>query len=194
MNGRAAILVDLDGTLVDTKAANAAAYTAALAEAGVTVPLLVVEATAHGRNWRQFLPELLAQAGSTADAAGVARRKAELYRGYLCLSVVNAGLVRLLEFSRPRCSTALVTTASAVNAGAVLRHHGLERLFDLVVTGDDVQHHKPAPDAYELAAVRLGVLPYECLVIEDSDIGVSSANAFGAVVIRVASSELPNPA
>lgn len=41
------------------------------------------------------------------------------------------------------------------------------------------------PEAYRLAASRLGVVPEECLVIEDSDIGVASARAFGAAVLRV---------
>ncbi len=185
MIGAHAVLVDLDGTLVDTLGANRAAYTAALAEQGVSVNPAAFDQVAHGRNWRQFLPELLAAAGSAAEPAVVAARKAALYGAMLDHSRVNTGLVRLLEAARGECRLALVTTASRGNAEAVLRHHGLDRLFEVVVTGDDVTCHKPAPDAYALAAERLGVAPGACVVVEDSDIGVAAGIAFGAAVLRV---------
>lgn len=185
MTGAAALLVDLDGTLVATADANFDAYAAALAEIGVHVARADFDAVAQGRNWKQFLPPLLEAAGSAHDPAAIAARKATLYPAQLGNTVVNAALVRLLELSRPRCRTALVTTASRPNAEAILRHHDLARLFDLVITGSDVARHKPDPEAYHLAARRLGVAPQDCVVFEDSDIGVASAQAFGAPVMRV---------
>ena len=186
MSALAALLVDMDGTLVDTSAANHAAYAAAMQEVGVSVTRDAFDRVAQGRNWRQFLPALLTQAGCGADPAGIAARKAELYPGLLRHTTLNAGLVRLLQGARPALRTALVTTASRRNVQAILDHHGLRPLFDAVVTGDDVERHKPAPDAYQLAADRLGVAAGDCLVIEDSDIGVRSGAAFGAPVLRVA--------
>jgi HAD superfamily hydrolase (TIGR01509 family) len=62
--------------------------------------------------------------------------------------------------------------------------------FDLVITGDDVQKHKPDPEAYRLAATRLGLTPEQCLVFEDSDIGMAAGLAFGAQVLRI-SMQLP---
>lgn len=181
----AALLVDLDGTLVDTAVANHAAYAGALAEAGIEVNRADFDRVAAGRNWRQFLPELMASSGKEAQASAVAARKAELYPGKLALTAVNEPLVALIRVSRPALRTALVTTASGANARAVLEHHGLSDLFDVVVTGSDVARHKPDPEAYFLAASRLGCAPSECLVIEDSDIGVASAHAFGAACLRV---------
>ena len=183
MNGLAAIFVDLDGTLVETRAANHAAYAAALEEVGVSVSRHEFDRVAHGRNWRQFLPAMLE--GRDVDPAQVACRKSELYPGLLHLTALNTALVRLLEAARGACPVALVTTASGRNARAILRHHDLAWLFDEVVTGDDVVRHKPAPDAYHLAAKRLGVAPLRSLVIEDSDIGLQSGKAFGASVLRV---------
>lgn len=180
-----AMLVDLDGTLVDTAAANHAAYAGALADAGIEVDRTEFDHVAAGRNWRQFLPELIAASGRQADASAVAARKAELYPGKLALTEVNEPLVALIRFSRPTWRTALVTTASGANARAVLAHHGLSDLFDVIVTGTDVARHKPDPEAYFLAASRLHCVPSECLVIEDSDIGVASAHAFGAACLRV---------
>lgn len=178
-----ALLVDLDGTLVETGEANFQAYAAALREAGVEVDRARFDEVSRGRNWRDFLPLLLA--GTDAAPATVAARKAALYGDFLHLTILNPGVVRLIELSRAHWRCALVTTASRRNAEAILRYHGLEHLFDRVVTGDDIARHKPDPEAYRLAAQELGAQPENCVAIEDTDIGAASATAFGAAVIRV---------
>ena len=81
--------------------------------------------------------------------------------------------------------TALVTTASAANARLILAHHDLARLFDTIVTGDDVRRHKPDPEAYLLAAARLDLRPEDCVILEDSAIGVAAGLAFGGAVLRL---------
>lgn len=181
-----AVLVDMDGTLVDTATANYEAYAAALRAVGVSVARELFDEVAQGRNWRQFLPELLRAAGSDTDPAAVAAHKAEIYPSTIPLTRVNNALVSLLESGRPQWRTALVTTASGANAAAVLRYHQLEELFDTIVTGSDVARHKPDPEAYQVAAARLSVSPDRCLVVEDSDVGVASAIAFGAPCLRIA--------
>lgn len=184
MTAPRALLVDLDGTLVDTRVANYLAYAEALALRGVALDRKRWDEACEGRHWRQFLPEFL-RSVPDVEPEQVAAHKARLYPAKLAHSVVNQALVRLIHGGRERSRTALVTTASAGNARAVLRHHRLEELFDLVVTGDDVERHKPFPDAYRLAAERLGVAPDECLAFEDSDIGMAAAAAFGAPCLRI---------
>ena len=183
--GTAALLFDLDGTLADTAAANHAAYAAALAEVGVAVDRASFDLVAHGRNWRQFLPELLARSGSDADPAIIARRKQMLYPELLDAVRLNEPLLALADAVRDRLRTALVTTASGANVRAFLERRSLAPLFNVVVTGDDVAEHKPHPAAYLLATQRLGVLPAACIAFEDSDIGVAAAEAAGVPVVRV---------
>ncbi|MBW3654544.1 MAG: HAD family phosphatase [Gemmatimonadetes bacterium] len=179
------LLVDMDGTLVDTGEANYEAYAAALRAVGVSVARDAFDEAALGKNWRQFLPALLGAARSGADPAAVAAHKAEIYPGTIPLTRVNHALVALIRTGRPRWRTALVTTASRPSVAAVLRHHGLEDLFDTIVTGSEVTRHKPDPEAYHLAAARLDLSPADCLVVEDSDVGVASAAAFGARCLRI---------
>jgi beta-phosphoglucomutase-like phosphatase (HAD superfamily) len=62
---------------------------------------------------------------------------------------------------------------------------GLADEFDVVVTRDDVEHGKPDPEMYLLAARELGVQPGECLAVEDSPVGVQGALAAGTEVIAV---------
>ena len=181
-----AFLVDLDGTLADTSEANFRAYAAALAEVGVTVDRPTFDREAFGRNWRQFLPTLMARAGSNAEPQAVAQRKTALYRETIAHARFNEALLLLLQTRRPGVRVALVTTASSANVASVLgQRPDIAALFDLLVTGDDVRQHKPDPEAYVLAAQRLGVAPHECVVVEDSDIGMAAGRAFGAPVLRV---------
>ena len=59
----------------------------------------------------------------------------------------------------------------------------LDTLFDAIITGDDVTHQKPHPEAYQKAAQLLNLEPRQCLVIEDSTSGIQSASAAGCFCI-----------
>jgi len=69
---------------------------------------------------------------------------------------------------------------------------GLRSLFHTIVTLDDAAAGKPAPDLFLLAAERMGVEPYKCIVYEDSDAGLEAARRAGMrwVDVRVLWSEL----
>lgn len=181
-----AYLVDFDGTLADTSTANYLAYSNALLEIGISLGREEFDKIAFGRNWRQFLPSILKEHGSSKDPAQVAARKVELYRVAASEVNFNEALVFLLKNKAATIKSALVTSASAANVNAVFAGHPeLQELFDVVVTGDDVSRHKPDPQGYVMAANSLGVAPENCLVFEDSDIGLMAGRAFGACVLRV---------
>jgi beta-phosphoglucomutase len=178
-----ALLFDLDGTLVDTADANYAAYAMALREAGITIGRKAFDRAATGCHWRQFLPGLIGAAD--ADPAAIASRKREIYLGMAAHTRLNHALAELAASLCARLKLGVVTSASRSSAEAVLDAHGLRALFATVVTGDDVLEPKPAPDAYLLAAARLGVSPGECLALEDSETGLKSARRAGMRTLRV---------
>jgi HAD superfamily hydrolase (TIGR01509 family) len=68
---------------------------------------------------------------------------------------------------------------------AALTTARLTEVFEVVVTSDDVEQSKPAPDIYRLVCERLGLDPAEVLALEDSSAGVASAKAAGLTVIAV---------
>lgn len=179
-----ALMVDLDGTLADTAAANYRAYAAALAEVGITVGREDFDAEAQGRNWRQFLPVFLGDA-RVEEAPAVAARKTALYGDMLGHVRINHGLVRLIESFASVGPAALVTTASRKSVDAILTHHDLARLFQVTITGDEVTRHKPDPQPYLMAAEALAIDPAHCLAIEDTDVGAASAASAGMGVLRV---------
>ena len=178
-----ALLVDMDGTLVESAAANAAAYAEALSEWGIQVDPVALGPHIDGRSWRDFLPGLI---GDRADVppAEVAARKRLLYPSFSHLLRLNQALVDLLRLLQGRLAIALVTTASSQAVEGIVSLYGLADLFDLVICGDHVDRAKPHPEAYVLAAQRLGVSPAQCLVVEDSEVGIAAARAFGGGLLR----------
>ena len=96
----------------------------------------------------------------------------------------NVALLRMVHASA--CRTALATSSLTKEAEHVLRALDLEREFETVVGFDQVTRGKPDPEIYLLAASRLAVPPVECMVIEDSPIGVQAALAAGMNPIAVA--------
>jgi beta-phosphoglucomutase-like phosphatase (HAD superfamily) len=86
---------------------------------------------------------------------------------------------------------ALVTASSRVLVNAAIASIGFER-FVATISSDDVKESKPSPEGYLKAAELIGVKISECLILEDSYVGVSAAIASGAAVIGISlSGELP---
>jgi HAD superfamily hydrolase (TIGR01509 family) len=61
----------------------------------------------------------------------------------------------------------------------------LEDRFETMVTSDEYKNGKPAPDCFLMAAERLGVAPADCLVFEDTEIGIQAATAAGMASVKV---------
>ncbi len=93
------------------------------------------------------------------------------------------------------CHSALVTSTSAEFLEWVFANTNVQNCFDLTITADDVRYSKPHPEPYRIAMERLGVLPAETMIIEDSINGLKAAVASGAKTVGFLSSlkstELP---
>ena len=80
---------------------------------------------------------------------------------------------------------ALATATRAERTEYNLTTTGLRSYFDVLVTGDIVEHGKPHPETFLTAADRLGVLPSECMGVEDSFNGVRAIRAAGMFTVMV---------
>jgi HAD superfamily hydrolase (TIGR01509 family) len=89
---------------------------------------------------------------------------------------------------------AVATSTQRAKAELKLTHAGLREFFQVVVTGSDIEHPKPAPEIYLKVAEQLAISPAECLVLEDSEPGVRAALAAGMTVIQVPDLKLPDAA
>jgi HAD superfamily hydrolase (TIGR01509 family) len=170
-----AVLLDMDGTLVDSDASVERAWTIWSAEHGLD-PAAVL-AIAHGspadRTVRRMLPEL-----DDAGVAASAQRQLDLQYDDLADVVATPGAPELLAaLERTGLPWAVVTSADVRLAKARLGAAGIDP--PLLETVEDVQRGKPDPEGYLLAAARLGVEPPACLVVEDSEPGLAAGRAAG---------------
>jgi HAD superfamily hydrolase (TIGR01509 family) len=97
-----------------------------------------------------------------------------------------AGLPGFLEQARRLgVPLALATSAGKVNIEYTLTGTGLKAYFDVLVGGEEVQHGKPDPEIFLMAAQRLGIPPQRCLVFEDALLGVEAACRAGMKAIAI---------
>lgn len=98
------------------------------------------------------------------------------------------GLLKLLdELAQADVPMAVASSAIRANVEFVVATLALGRFFKVIVTGDDVTAHKPAPDIYELAAAELGVEPGDSVAFEDSLPGIEAAHTAGMRCVAIAS-------
>ncbi|MHA6764400.1 HAD family hydrolase [Streptacidiphilus sp. PAMC 29251] len=185
--GLQAVLLDLDGTLVDTEDFWWEAESGLLAELGHPLDPAERQVVVGGPMSR-VVAHLLAVTGAalTAEEFGpmINERFAELVgRG---VPVRPGALALLKELAAEGVPTVLVSASHRRIIDLVLRTLGPEH-FAFSVAGDEVERTKPHPDPYLVAAARLGVDPARCVVVEDSPTGVASGEAAGCRMVVVPS-------
>ena len=89
------------------------------------------------------------------------------------------------ELRQMNLHLAVATSSVSASARPFLDRHELTAFFDVIVTGEEIEHGKPSPDIYLSAAEKLGVPAAECLVIEDALSGIAAAKAAGMRVAAI---------
>ena len=174
------IMVDLDGTLVDSLEANYLAYRKALNELEYNISWETYAKKCDGKSYKDFLPELLK--GNIEHMEEVHEKKKKYYPKYLEYIKLNVHLVAILQAIKDQYYTALVSTASRANVEIILNHFDLMGLFDWVVTQEDVKKSKPDPSCYIMAREHFGLNADEAVIFEDSATGLAAALASGSDV------------
>jgi HAD superfamily hydrolase (TIGR01509 family) len=182
-----AVLLDMDGTLLDTEKVYFESLIAALNACGFTddvAPLCRAMVGLPGPDCERLLIDRYGDDFPLAEItkAFVARRD-EFFGAGLPL---KHGTIELLDALHAiECPFAIVTSSSRRTAHEHLTLAGIRSRFGTILTRDDVARGKPSPDLYLLAAARLGVKPELCVAVEDSNHGVTAAHAAGAITIMV---------
>jgi sugar-phosphatase len=176
----AALLFDMDGTLLNSEIPTIRAYTAWAAKYGLD-PHEVLKA-GQGRRTADTLSAF--SPDKTTLAADI---DALMYRERTDVD----GVVEIpgaIDFLRalPENRWAIVTSADRALALARLTAAGIA-IPPVLVTAEDVQVGKPSPEGYRLAASRLGFNAHDCIVFEDAPAGLAAGIAAGARVVAVSS-------
>lgn len=178
------IILDFDGTLADTREANAAAYVAALAEEGYTL----TREEYLRRYFGMRCPEFMQRIGYTDPAVAdrIRRRKIELYPQFFDTVRLNEPLWNFCcDFRRQGGRVWIVSTGQPDNLRNAMRYLGLDGYVDGLLTGDDVTDPKPSPEAFLRAMAAEHCTPSETLIFEDSEVGLEAARRSGALWIKV---------
>jgi mannitol-1-/sugar-/sorbitol-6-phosphatase len=171
-----AVLLDLDGTLIDSTAAVIRCWSAWATERGIDPERL---RGYHGVPARQIVRDLVPEPEVAAASTRIDELELLDVRGIVALPGAPQTLAAL-----PGGRWAIVTSCTGRLAAARLGAAGLAAP-QVLVTADDVTVGKPDPEPYRLGARRLGVDPARCLVIEDAPSGLAAGRSAGATTLAV---------
>ncbi|MDQ1714326.1 MAG: hypothetical protein QOC60_271 [Frankiaceae bacterium] len=179
-----AVLFDLDGVLISTDNGVLALWRDVLAGHGIRVPADELRVHAIGCSREHTIEHFLGDHPAEFRAAVLADVTAA--EASLQFELVPGAAALIAALDKAGVPMGCVTGASVGRLSRALSALGARALIATSVVWGDVEHGKPAPDSYVLAAERLRLPPSQCLVIEDSVGGVLSAAGAGCSCIALA--------
>ncbi|MGA2653215.1 MAG: HAD family phosphatase [Terracidiphilus sp.] len=179
-----AYIFDCDGTVVDSMPLHYRAWKAALAEWNCDFPEDLFYSWG-GKPVRNIIADLNQMHGLTMPVDSLAVRKEALYLAQLPSLKTIPEVVEHITAQHGRIPLAVASGSRKDSVVGSLTTVGLLDKFDTIVSAGDYVHAKPAPDCFLLAAERLGIAPKDCLVFEDTQLGIQAATAAGMASIMV---------
>ena len=179
-----AYLFDCDGTIADSMPLHYVAWKSALAEWNCDFPADLFYAWG-GFPVAEIISRLNEIQGLQMPVPVVARRKEELYFDALPQLKAVPEVLEHIDAQHGRIPFAVVSGSTRDSVTASLRTLQLLQKFETLVCAGDYKRAKPDPEAFLIAAARLGVETESCLVFEDTEMGIEAATAAGMASIRV---------
>jgi beta-phosphoglucomutase family hydrolase len=179
-----AYLFDCDGTIADSMPLHYVAWSRIMDEWGAAFPEDVFYAWG-GMPIREIIETLNREQGLAMPVDEVAKRKEEMYFELIHeLKAVPEVLEHIVE-SHGKIPFAVVSGSARDSVEASLNALGILDRFDTLVCAGDYVKGKPDPEPFLMAAERLGVKPEDCLVFEDTEMGIQSATAAGMASVKI---------
>ncbi|MFM5092718.1 HAD family hydrolase [Aeromonas rivipollensis] len=184
-----ALIFDMDGTLVDSMPLHLDAWEITSAEFGL--PFDRVRLNKYGGiPTRKIVAMLAEQHGLEIDVEAFARRKIALYLERIDSVSVFPAMWELVKRCHGKVPMGIGTGSTRDHATHILRNTGLDAFIPVLVSADDVTNHKPHPDTFLKVAELLGADPANCLVFEDTPIGIEAGKAGGMATVLATEGEL----
>lgn len=185
-----AVIFDMDGMMVDTEPLQSLAFERVIYEYGKSPifcenGLVQIVGIREEDNW-----DLLKQKHLIDESIEVLGQKRKVYYRSILHDRIfpMPGLFYLLSlFEQKGLKMAVGSSSKFEYIKLTISSLGIEKFFNVTVSGEEVEHGKPSPDIFLLAAQRMGLMPASCLVLEDAETGVAAARAAGMKVIAVPS-------
>jgi HAD superfamily hydrolase (TIGR01509 family) len=178
-----AVIFDRDGVLIDSEFTNVAAAAHSFQQLGI--PITEKEKTqVVGRHPDDYLPYF--QEKYDVEYEEFRKLQREVYATILATTPLFPATVQLVrQLHRQRVRLGLCTSSSEESTKALLQRIGIADLFEVVVTKKDYVRRKPDPEPYLVTAKKLFIHPKDCLVIEDSRVGLESALNAGMTCVII---------
>ncbi|HEX3795887.1 MAG TPA: HAD family hydrolase [Acidimicrobiales bacterium] len=177
---RRAVLLDLDGTLLDTNYLHTVAWWRALEDAGQRRPMAEIHRLI-GMGGAELLETLLGQ-----DDPDIKAAHGHYFSGLHPLIAPLPGAAQFVQEIKSQGGLAVVvTSATKDNLPVLLAALGVGDLIDLVVDGEDADRAKPHPDLFAMALQRTDVSAADCLALGDAVWDVQAAARVGVACVAV---------
>lgn len=180
-----AVLFDFDGVVIRSMGDHYQGWRKALQEYGIDMApeeLYVME----GAGVEELATQFIRKFNIPYDQASNIINKKRIYYEQIKKIEFYPNLINVLQWIEEKeLKTALVTGGERYRVMDTLENYGLADKFEVIVTSDDVQYTKPAPEPYLRAADILEVEPEACVVIENAPLGIRSAKNAGMRCIAV---------
>ena len=187
----AAILFDLDGTIVNTDPIHYQAWQKMLLSYNIQIDEIFYKSRISGRLNPEIVKDILPQL-SVAEGQKFADEKETLFRQLAPdLKALN-GFAELIAWTEThQLKRALVTNAPRQNAKYMLEVLGIKEIFHTIVLADDCRAGKHDPEPYQVALNNLGIVAEQAIALEDSPSGIRAAVGAGIRTIGIASTHDP---
>lgn len=190
------LIFDMDGTLIDSAHLNYYSYYNAFKEFGIKLDKDYYYNKCFGFHHKIFTENILKLNNKLVNDKDenndlikkIHTRKEEIYLENLNLVSIHPLIMEILidnHNKNDKKYSALATTASPKGVYGILKEFKLEKLFDLVLTGNDIEKKKPDPEIFFKCFNHFNVSEKESIIFEDSEVGLEAANQTNAWVIKI---------
>jgi HAD superfamily hydrolase (TIGR01509 family) len=181
-----AVILDIDGTLVDSNDAHAQAFVDAGEEMGIFVQFQEVRRLI-GMGGDKLIPRVFGFEQESERGEELDERKGEIFgKRFLPTIQPMPGTRELLERLRAEgLELVVATSASEGDLAGLLERAGVSDLIEEATSAGDVEETKPSPDPVQSALEKVGCEPSEAVMIGDTPYDVEAANAAGVAIIGV---------
>lgn len=185
-----AVIFDLDGTVLANEDEYGRAFASILRALGVKTNSNSPHKAGIGvqENWPYLIKKYRIKTKKSLDE--LARLTQREYLKELPKVYPRDGFeVFIKDLRDSNIATGLATSNERFMVEKTFQKLDIEKYFDIVTTGEEVLAKKPAPDLFLKTAEKLGVEPFECLVFEDSESGITAAKRAGMKVVGISGEE-----
>ena len=186
----AAVIFDLDGTILANEDEYGESFAKVLKSLGVEVNSNYPQISGIGvkENWQIFLKKYNLKTAKSIEQ--LTQETQDIYLSKLSTVRLRKGFEEFInDLKKIGVLTALATSNVGFIVDKVLKSKNLKAYFDVITTAEEVRFTKPDPDLFLETAVKLGVEPAVCLVIEDAKAGITAAHRAGMKVVGIARDE-----